>query len=169
VEKTILLAILLLAPACTTPEGGVAKKVLTDFGLKERPEEYVSRSDAIRQKLGDVGNVEIKRLNRVSQNGTPELEESNFAVRYYRAVKVYEQFYPMDVRAIPKSARGAKGFNANIEYRYRIYESTRKKSRAEARTSLANIATDTQGLESYRYHFSQGGTWDGAKGNKSRR
>lgn len=169
VNKNILLAILLLAPACTTPEGGVANKVLSDLGLKERPEGYVSRADTIRQGLGDIGNVEIKRLNREAQNGKLELEEAGFTVRYYRAVKVYEQYYPMDVRAISRSSRGTQGFNATIEYRYRMYESTRKESRAEALTALANIPTETQGRETFRYRFSQGGTWDGAKGNKTRR
>lgn len=168
VKKSILLAILLLAPACTTPQGGVANKVLSDFGLKERPEGYISKTEAIRQNLGNVGNVEIKRLNREAQNGTIEIEEVGFTVRYYRTVKVYEQYYPMDVRAVSKSSRGVQGFNATIEYRYRIYQSTRVSSRAEARTTLANIPTDTQGRETYRYHFSQGGTWDGAKGDKTR-
>jgi hypothetical protein len=169
VKRSLLLAIVLIAPACTTPEGGVANKVLTDFGIRERPEDYVSRSDAIKQKLNEVGNVEIKRLNREGQNGTLKLEESGFTLRYYREVKVYEQYYPMEVRAISKSARGAQGYNATIEYRYRLFESTRKDSRAEALTALANIPSETQGRESYRYRFSQGGAWDGAKGKKGRR
>ena len=46
--------------------GSTGSKVLQDFGVQERPEDYVSGADRVMTKLPDVAKVEIDRLNALS-------------------------------------------------------------------------------------------------------
>ena len=167
-----ILAVLALAAglaACRRGPGEVTHKVLQDFGLEKRPDDYVPASDKIFGALGDVGKVELKRLNQLHREGEIKYQEDGLQGRYYKEQKVYEAFYPLDVKSVAKTGRGDRGYNGYIEYAYRIHQSPRKPTRTEALMESASIPTMDEGREIYRYHFTVGGTWDGSKGQKARR
>ncbi len=169
--REIIVAVLccLGVSACQT-EGGVANKVLSDFGLRERPEGYVSGTDLVYQNLGAVGDAEIKRLNLRERHGEIKFQQDGLRGKYYKEVKVYENFYPLDASPANRSGQGsAQSYYGYIEYAYRVYQSKRFSSRSEAETGSATIPTDKEGREVYRYNFTSGGNWDGGKGTRTKR
>ncbi|MFP4502259.1 MAG: hypothetical protein ACLFTT_14755 [Candidatus Hydrogenedentota bacterium] len=170
-KKWICLFVLpvLLGLGCQRTPGEVSDKVLTDWGLRERPEGYVSRSDRIYEKLPDVGKAELDRLNREARQGEVEFEQEGLHGRYYKEVRRYEDYYPLDVKSINESARGDTGYYGYIEYSYRVMQSPRQESRAEAAAEPADIFTGEEGREVYRYRFRSGGTWDGDAGKRTDR
>ena len=164
---TVLLTLGLAA--CQTPEEGVASKVLADFGLRDRPEGYVSGTDQVFERLNEVGETEIRRMNTENRNGTIEFVEEGLRGQYYKQVKVYEDFIPVDARSV--TARGpneSRSYQGYIEYRYRMYHSPLYNNRTEAQTAQATIPSEEEGRETYRYRFRTGGMWDGAKGELTR-
>ncbi len=169
VFSAVFLALVTGATGCQTPPEGVTNKVLADFGLRDRPEGYVSGSDQVFERLDEVGQTEIRRLNLENRNGTIEFIEEGLRGHFYKQVKVYEEFTPVDARAIttrgPSDSRSYQGY---IEYRYRMYQSPYTSNRTEAQAASATIPTETEGREVYRYKFGLGGVWDGAKGELSR-
>ncbi|MBW7865765.1 MAG: hypothetical protein GX580_13165 [Candidatus Hydrogenedens sp.] len=165
----VLLVLLLPLAACKSDPGTVGQKVLADFGIGEHPEGYVSGADKVYQELDTVGKTEIKRMNALARNGEIKFEEDGLRGRYYKEVKVYESFYPLDARAAGHQAGQDRGFTGLIEYTYRMYRGAAKPTRAEAAAESASIATDTEGKETFRYQFGPGGVWNGAKGERSNR
>jgi len=166
----ILLALMLGAGlgACRRSPGEVGHKVLQDFGIEKRPDDYVAPSDKIFGTLNDVGKVELKRLNQLHRTGEIKYQEDGIHGRYYKEQKVYEGFFPLDVKSVSRTGRDERGYNGYIEYGYRIYQSPRESTRTEALMESASIPTMEEGREIYRYRFGGGGTWDGNKGQKSR-
>jgi hypothetical protein len=157
--------------ACQTPEGGVMNKVLTDWGIKSQPEGHVSESDQVFKQLATVGPAEMKRMNDEMQHGQVKFQkESDLKGKYYKEVKVYESFYPVEAKSLARNGGGADaGFEGYIEYSFRMYQSMRKSDAVEAEAETASIPTDTVGRDLYRYHFKIGGEWDGGKGEKAKR
>jgi len=168
--KWIVIVVLFLGlAACQTGPGGVTEKVLADFGLREHPEGHVSGSDRIFEQMDTVGATELKRLNAAARHGVIEFEGEGVRGQYFKRVKVYESYHPMDARAITGGGARDRGYNGLIEYRYRVFEGARKSTRAEASAETADIPTNVEGRETYRYTFSMGGVWDGARGEPTRR
>lgn len=154
--------------ACQTDGVSVTEKVLADFGLRERPEGYVSGSDRVFEQMDQVGAAELKRLNTQGRHGEIKYEEEGRRGSYYKEVKVYESFVPVDVSGSTGGGTRDRGFTGVIEYRYKIFRSERKPTRTEAAAESATIETGQEGKEAYRYYFSTSGLWDGAPGERTR-
>ena len=166
---TVFLVGVLLAACQSTPDE-VVDKVLQDFGLRERPEGYVSGADRVLERLSNVGAAEMKRMNLDGQHGDVKFyQENEFRGKYYKEVKVYESFFPTDAKPISRSVDANRGYHGYIQYEYRIFQSPRKDSRTEAAAETASIPTDETGRETYRYTFSGNGEWNGGKGQRARR
>lgn len=149
--------------------GGVGEKVLVDFGIKDAPEGYFMGSERVEQRLEQIGPAEIRRLNSAARRGEVKYQDDDLRGRYYKEVKVYENAYPLDARAAPNRSRAAeRGYYGFIEYTYRVYQSRRVKTKAEARAQSADIPTNETGRETYRYRFDAGGDWNGEPGTLSR-
>ena len=169
-----LISLCLLAAGCASDsQTGVMDKVLQDFGLQDRPEGYVSGSDRVFASLGSLARTELKRLNTENRRGEIKFDDrglGGFAGRYYREVKIYEKYYPLEAMPSTRVDAGrSRGFIGYVEYEYRIYQSARVSNRTLAAVEPANVATDIRGRETYRYRFNGGGTWMGGKGERVRR
>lgn len=167
VKWILLVSACLMLAGCQTDSGSVTEKVLADFGLAERPEGYVSGADRVYEQMDSVGTTEIKRLNTVERHGEILFEGEGVRGKYYKQVKVYESYYPLDVRAITGGGTRDRGFSGLIQYRYRIFKGEPKSTQAEAAAEPATISTDVEGKEVYRYNFSSGGVWDGGNGERT--
>lgn len=146
---------------------GVLDTVLQDFGIRDRPDDYVSGSDLVFERLGDVGRSELARLNTGGRLGEIEYADDDPSAtgRFYKQVKVYEKFYPLEAQSASRNSAGERGgYVGYIEFSYRIYKSSRANNRTEAAAKIASIPTDERARETYRYRFGRGGDWDGAKG-----
>jgi len=166
---TILAFLVVAVVGCARTPGEIAEKVAYDFGIGERPEGYVTASDRVMENLTQVAEVEMKRMNMAQRHGEVKFQdEGGLRGSYYKEVKTYESFYPLDARAVSKSVDGDRGFVGYIEYTYRVYQSERKANRTEAAAASANIATSETGREAFRYRFSSGGVWDGRPGELTR-
>ena len=162
--------LLLMVAGCSSAPGGVGDKVLQDFGIRERSEDYISGEDAVRARLDEVGKTEIKRLNLAARSGEVKFEEQGeLRGKFYKEIKVYKNHYPLDVDATGTTRTRDRGYVARIEYSYRVYQGPRKSTRAAASAEVADIATSLRGRETYRYRFSARGTWDSVKGVRARR
>lgn len=169
-KRTLLAALgMMVLCACAQSPSQVVQKVKYDFGMGEKPEGYVTGAEKVMASLGDVGAVELKRLNIENRHGDVKFqEESGLNGKFYKEVKQYESYYPLDAKAVTNAAEGDRGFLGYIDYSYCIYQSERFSTRPEAEAASADIRTDVQGRESYRYKFSSGGSWDGQKGERAR-
>jgi len=165
------LTCVLIAWVCASGCGGATDKVLQDFGIRERPEGYESGTDRVMARMNDVGKSEMKRLNLRERRGEVRYDDTDaLRGRYYKAVKVYDRFYPLDANASGRtSVRRERGFVGYIEYSYSYYEGPRKISRTEAAAQAADIPMGEGGRETYRYRFNSGAVWNGAKGELIRR
>jgi hypothetical protein len=148
--------------------GSTGEKVLQDFGIKDRPEGYVSGADKVMQNLPEVAKVEIDRLNAAQRQGEilyEKVDALNGA--YYKRIKVYETSRPLDAQATTRTSRSDEmGFVGYIEYGYQFYESARKQTKTEAAAQSADISTGRRGQETYRYRFNSGSVWNGGKGER---
>jgi hypothetical protein len=163
---SLAIAAILTGCATSAPDG-VVNKVLTDFGLKEPSEEFNAGSQAVFKSLGGVAAAEMKRLNATEQHGAVKFQrDGELHGKYYKEVKVYEAYYPTDVRPISGSST-TSGYTGYIDYQYRMFQSMRKDTAAAAEAESADISTETTGRETYKYTFGPGGAWDGTKGEKS--
>lgn len=169
-KKALLIAAVCVAlVSCETPEGGVVNKVLTDWGLKQKPEGYTTEADRVFERLGAVGATEMKRMNGPLEHGQVKFQQmTDLKGKYYKEVKVYERFYPVDVASM-RAGDNEPGYEGYIEYAYRMYQSPRKRTSVEAEAETASIPTDTVGRDTYRYHFGASGEWNGQKGEKTKR
>ena len=148
---------------------GTMDKVLADFGLKERPEGYVSGTDKVMQNLNAVGDTELKRMNVAEQQGAVKFQkESAVRGKYYKEIKKYESYVPTDAQAINRASLSESGYVGYLDFTYRMYQSERKNTSAEAAAQSATIPTEVTGRETYRYTFSSSGEWNGSKGERSR-
>lgn len=145
---------------------GAGSKVMQDFGLQERPDDYVSGSDKVMAKLPEVGKTELVRLNAASRTGDVLYERMDaLNGAYYKKARVYEEFRPLDANFTNRTNGNEKdAYVGYIEYTYQIHESPRRPSRIEAMAENASIPTGERGSETFRYRFGMSGTWDGAKG-----
>ncbi len=164
-----VLSLISLAGCSTGSGGSVTDKVLSDFGLKEKPEGYVSGTDKIYSVLPTVAKQEIQRLNTTEQRGTIKFQEEGVRGMYYKESKVYENYYPLDARPIPQKPNEQRGYHGYIEYSYRLFQSERKPTRVEAQALSATIPTDESGRERFRYSFGSAGIWDGNRGEAVKR
>jgi len=159
-----------LLTSCQRDSGGVVNKVLVDFGIREKPERYVSASDKVFQQLSTVAKSELARLNQEARNGEIKFQEQDgLRGKYYKEVLVYEDYHPLEAQPVSRSNEKETGYVGLIEYSYRIYQSERKASRVEAAAEPANVATGETGRATYRYTFGSDGVWNGEKGEKTRR
>lgn len=168
-KNLVLISVVLVLAGCQRTPSEVAAKVMTDFGLREAPEGYVSGSDMVYQNLDKVGQMELKRMNLEGKHGEIKVHKNGLHVAFYKECKVYEAYYPTDARAVTKTNERERGYVGYVEYAYRIYQSARRKSRAEAQAADADVPTETTGRETYRYNFSTSGNWDGQEGEKTKR
>lgn len=170
-RKLSLIILVMALGACQgSRPGSVMDNVLSDFGLKERPEGYESTSDRVMKDLENVGKTDIKRLNMESRAGEIAFEETgDFQGLYYKRIKVYQNYYPLDAAAKPRRNREPGGYTGRIEYSYRIYEGARKRNRTLAAAEDAKLQTNETGHEIYRYDFTSAGTWRGGKGELVKR
>lgn len=162
----VLITLLVLSSCQSGPEGGVVNKVLSDFGLREKPEGYVSETDKVFQRLGEIGATELQRLNLENRHGQIKFEQKGARGEYYKEVKVYTQYYPIDAKPVSHSGESGQSYTATIEYAYSIYRSASKSTRAEAQESTADIPAGIEGRETYRYSLGPAGVWNGEKGQK---
>lgn len=162
------LSLCLMLTGCQSGPGGVADKVLADFGLRDHPEDYVSRTDQAFEQLDVVGTTEMKRMNHAGRHGEIKFEGEGRRGSYYKEVKVYYAYQPLDAKVATEAGSRNRGFSGTIQYRYRIYESERCATQAEASALTADRETSQDGREVFRYHFSAGGVWNGAAGEKTR-
>jgi hypothetical protein len=168
-KLSALLTVCAALVGCASP-GEVTNKVLSDFGLRERPEGYVSGGDRVFERLGTVAETELKRMNMDTRHGEVKFQEdTGFGGKFYKEVKRYEEHHPLDAQAMSRAAEGERGFVGYVEYTYRIYQSERRDTRAEAAALSATIPTDESGTEMYRYRFNSGGIWDGQEGERTSR
>ncbi len=168
-NKWILVLVGLSLAGCTSQNGQTPMEtVMTDFGLKEKPEGYVSGTDKVYERLNDVGASELKRMNSESRLGEVQVEEDGLQVKYYKSVKEYVSYYPLDAQPNSKAADRDRGFVGFLEYRYRILQGPYKPTRTEAQAESATIPNGEEGRESFRYKFTSAGTWDGGKGERAR-
>lgn len=146
--------------------GSTGDKVLQDFGIKDRPEDYVSGADRVMATMQDVGKVEIDRMNTAQRRGEVLFDNTDsLKGRYFRRVREYESFHPLDANAATRTQQNQPvSFVGYIEYDYQVYESTRADTRAEASTLPADIPTGRRGRETYRYKFDAVGNWNGGRG-----
>ncbi len=170
IKKLGLMLGLVLMAGCQHGPGEVADKVLQDFGLQARPEGYVSASDKVFERLGSVGDTEIKRMNAAGRHGEIKYQEKGAGGQYYKEVKVYERAYPLDSRSNSGGPSQGSGpaYTGYIEYSFQYFQSARKATRVEAEAESANVPTGVTGRETYRYNFNSSGIWDGQKGEKAR-
>lgn len=159
-----------LFSGCGSAPGGVGNKVLTDFGIRQQQEGVTTGTDMVYQRLPEVGKSEIDRLNANERRGTIKFKQEGLHGVYVKRVKRYEAAYPVDATPLTTNSQttGLTGFNGYIEYSYRIFESAPKTSSTEAQAADADVPTDEQGREGYRYGFTPSGTWDGGKGQRTR-
>ncbi len=168
--RTVCASLLcLLVASCASDSGSVVEKVKYDFGIGEKPEGYESGTDKVMSRLDGVGKAEMKRMNLEGRHGDVKFqEEGSYSGKYYKEVKVYENYRPLDARAVSRTSHGERGYVGYVQYDYQVYQSPRVTNRVEAEASSANIRTDIAGRETYRYSFSPSGSWDGAPGEQTR-
>ncbi len=155
-------------------------QVLTDFGLRPRPEadKQVIEGDII-SRLSYLTERELDKFNANPANTEIKFEKipgNPLGLgQFHKTVKVYEKAYPLEVtreraRQVQRAEKLRKrGYKGRVEYRYRIYSGKRFPSSDEARDSAADIGTDAVGREIYIYHFDETGVWDGKPGKLERR
>jgi len=163
------LAVLALAAGCRTDGQSVGEKVLVDFGLREAPEGYQTPSDRVFERLRSIGETEMARMNNAARFGEVKFQEDGpLSGAYYKEVKRYERFRPVEANAISRGAQGERGFVGYIDYTYQVYQSERKPNRAAAAAETADIPTGERGNDLFRYRFGPGGDWDGKAGAPAR-
>lgn len=168
-KNCVLVFAALCIVGCAGQNGqGVVDTVMTDFGLKEKPEGYVSGSDKVYERLNEIGETEMKRMNQAERLGKVEAEEDGLSFNYYKVVKEYTSYYPLDASATSRASDRDRGYVGYLEYRYRMLQGPRKSTRTEAQAESATIPSGDEGREVYRYRFNSSGGWDGGKGELTR-
>lgn len=167
-SKRILLFLSLMGLSvlgCASGSGGFGDTVLQDFGIRERPEGYVSNTDRVFERLDEVGEAELQRLNTENRRGEIKADTRDpLRTQYYKEIKVYENYYPLEVDPATRSSRSRGGYVGYIEYGYQMHQSPRYSTRTEASAAAADLPTGERGRETRRYRFSTSGVWTGGAG-----
>lgn len=168
-KALVPLLMIVLFAGCGSAPGGVGNKVLTDFGIREKQEGYVTGTDTVYQNLPAVGKSEVDRLNVAERRGTVKFKQDGLHGVYVKRVKRYEAAFPVDAAPISMNSQttALTGYYGYIEFSYRYFESAPKPTSTEAQATDADIPTEEQGREQYRYSFGPSGTWDGGKGQRT--
>ncbi len=146
------------------------RKIKYDFGIGEKPEGYHVPSDRVTAKLPSVAKTEMKRMNLKDRRGEIKFQQQgNYKGKYYKEIKVYESFTPLEVQPIHRGSDTQRGYIGYISYTYRIHQSERKSNKTEARAAPAVIRTTISGNETYRYRFGSSANWDGQEGERTRK
>ncbi len=171
VQGLMMTAAALLAGCATGTNQSVVDKVMTDFGLREPGEGYEQPSDTVFARLDQVGEVELRRLNTDARQGEVKFQDlGELRGRFYKEVKQYTGFVPLDAQKISRGARhNDAGYHGFIEYSYVVMQSERFETRAEAELASATVNTGVRGSEVYRYKFGRAGGWSGGKGELTNR
>lgn len=166
-RKLILCSCFAVLAGCGS---NVSQTVMQDFGLQDRPDDYVSGEERVLVNMRSVGERELKRLNTEHRRGEIVYEEGeNFQGQYFKQVKVYEKAYPISASPEGRRAnRTVSGYSGTIEYSYQYFEGRRESNRTNAEATDAVIPTGRGGRDRYRYHFTTSGNWDGNEGEKVR-
>ena len=162
----------LIAFSVVSCSSNVASTVKQDFGLQERPEDYVSGSERAMKTLRTVGVTEIKRLNTENQHGEVKYQsiDGDLNGKFYKEVKIYTRSYPISAEPVSRSGNiKNSGYNCTIDYAYEIYEGPRFSNRTNAEASDASVPSGVKGRDTYRYSISSSGTWDGSNGKATSR
>lgn len=169
-KKILGIALLVVVCGCQSGPTDVIQKVKYDFGIGEKPEGYVSGTDRVMENLRKVGEIELKRMNMEGRHGEVKFEsgDGGLSGKYFKEVREYDNFYPLDAQPVSKAAHGDRGYMGYIEYSYRVYQSPRFSNRTEAAAASASIPTNMQGRDVYKYRFNSGGYWDQAEGELTR-
>lgn len=171
-KRLALAALMAFAAGCGSSGGGsgVADKVLTDFGLREKPDGYVEPSDKVYDRLDTVGKQEMSRMNAESRHGVVKFEQSGtLGGAYYKEVKLYEDYRPIDAQRMSRNSQSERGYVGFIDYTYRIFQSERRPNKTEVDALSATIPTGDEGRETLRYTFGPAGEWNGYPGEPVRR
>jgi len=168
-QTLVAMLLVTLFAGCSSAPGGVGNKVLTDFGIREKQEGYTTGTDTVYQRLPEVGNSEVDRLNVAERRGTIKFKQDGLRGVYVKRAKRYESSHPVDAAPISMNSQTTSltGYYGYIEFSYRYFESAPKPTSTEAQDADADIPTDEQGREQYRYSFGPSGTWDGGKGQRT--
>jgi len=139
VKRWVLILSSVVLSACQRTPGEVVDKVLTDFGVREKPEGYETASDHVFNRLSAVGSAELKRMNQEGRHGEVKFQdEGGLSGKYYKEIKVYEAFHPLEATSVSRTTQNERGFVGYIEYDYRIYQSPRTTNRTEAHVGGKN-------------------------------
>ena len=168
-HTVIVMLLVTLLLGCSSAPGGVGNKVLTDFGIRDKQEGYVTGTDTVYQRLPEVGNSEIDRLNTAERRGTIKFKQDGLRGVYVKRSKRYETSHPVDAAPISMNSQttALTGYYGYVEFSFRYFESAPKPTSTEAQDADADIPTEEQGRETYRYSFTSSGTWDGGKGQRT--
>ncbi len=148
--------------------GSTGEKVLQDFGIKDRPEDYQSGADKVMANLSDVAKVELDRMNMAARRGQILYDKGKgLDGAYYKRTKVYDNSRPLDANAATRTNQNNPvTYVGYIEFSFEYYESARKQTRVEAESEIADIPSRDRGSETYRYRFDSGANWTGGKGER---
>ena len=162
--------LLCVCVAMTGCQSRVMKKIKYDFGIGEKPEGYEVPSDRAKARLPSVAKTEMKRMNLEGRRGEIKFQQqASYKGKYYKEVKVYEKYTPLEVQAIHHGSDTQRGYVGYISYTYRILQSERKSNKTQAGAAPATIRTTITGSETYRYRFGSSANWDGQAGEHVRR
>ena len=167
----LLLGLFLLS-SCAT--GSMGDQVLKDFRIRtpDPDTESIAIEKSIRNKLRRIGEEEMVRMNESEDEVAIEFEKLEGDAfgggKFYKARPVYEKVYVDEVRR-NKKARGTmrkqtRGYEAIVEFTYRIYQSSRFDRADDAREAKADLPSDETDRKFFHYDFTLDGSWDGKPG-----
>ena len=166
----VMLCLAVVVLGCQRTPAEVGNKVLSDFGLRERTEERTTTADRVFDRLDQVGQAELDRLNAQHRHGETEYEEEGpLRGHYYKQRREYVDYRPVDVTSSGGTGAREQGYTGLIDYTYELYRSEPQQTRVEAQAASANIPTGVTERETLRYHFNSSGSWDGRGGEPTRR
>jgi hypothetical protein len=67
-------------------------------------------SDKVVERLNEIGEVEMKRMNQAERLGEVQVEEDGLQVNYYKLVKEYVSYYPVEASATSRASDRDRGF-----------------------------------------------------------
>jgi len=170
----ILAGVLLAAPTMSCASGGMGDQILKDFRIRKPDPNTQTEAiqKGIREKLDRIGWDEVARINEGDSSATVKFmadpNDSFGGGRFYKTRTHYEKFYVGEIkrsRQIQGNRQtGIRGYEGELEFVYRIYESARHDRPPEAERAEAGLATDETGRLFLKYLFDSTGNWDGKAG-----
>ncbi len=176
--RLILLGFLLALPCFSCAPGGIGDQVLKDFRIRQPDPDTQTEAikQSVRQKLDRIGSDELIRLNENQSAATVKFmadpTDSFGGGRFYKAQARYEKSYVGEIKRSRQikahQQTGSRGFEGELEFVYRIYESPRYDRPDEARAAEARLETDQTGSLFLKYSFDSAGNWDGNPGQETK-